>query len=83
MTLAEHWFGDGRDIDNFAVLTIGAGVGYGLVTHRRLVTSPDAGVVSSVISRWRPKAPGALTATAAAQTRCSASAGCDPRPPWR
>lgn len=44
MTLAEQWFGDGRDIDNFAVLTIGAGVGYGLVTHRRLVTSPDAGV---------------------------------------
>jgi predicted NBD/HSP70 family sugar kinase len=44
LTVAELWFGDGRDIENFAVITIGAGVGYGLVTHRRLVTSPDAGV---------------------------------------
>ncbi|QGN59104.1 ROK family transcriptional regulator [Nostocoides sp. HKS02] len=44
LTVAEQWFGDGRDVDSFAILTIGAGVGYGLVTHRRLVTSPDAGV---------------------------------------
>jgi predicted NBD/HSP70 family sugar kinase len=44
LTVAEEWFGDGRDIDSFAIVTIGAGVGYGLVMHRRLVTSPDAGV---------------------------------------
>ncbi|MEO7068962.1 MAG: ROK family transcriptional regulator, partial [Nostocoides sp.] len=44
LTVAEQWFGAGRDIDNFAVLTIGAGVGYGLVTHRRLMISPDVGV---------------------------------------
>ena len=44
LTVAEQWFGDGRDVDNFAIITIGAGVGYGLVVHRRLVTSPDAGV---------------------------------------
>lgn len=44
LTVAELWFGDGRDIESFAVVTIGAAVGYGLVTHRRLVTSPDAGI---------------------------------------
>jgi predicted NBD/HSP70 family sugar kinase len=44
LTVGEQWFGDGRHIDNFAVITIGAGVGYGLVTHRRMVTSPDVGV---------------------------------------
>lgn len=44
LTVAEQWFGDGRDLDNFAVLTMGAGVGYGLVIHRRLVTSPDVGI---------------------------------------
>jgi predicted NBD/HSP70 family sugar kinase len=44
LTVAEQWFGAGREVDSFAILTVGAGVGYGLVTHRRLVTSPDAGV---------------------------------------
>lgn len=41
---AEHWFGDGRDVDSFAVLTIGAGVGGGLVIHDRLVGGPDSGL---------------------------------------
>jgi predicted NBD/HSP70 family sugar kinase len=41
---AEHWFGDGRDVKQFAVLTIGASVGGGLVIHDRLVTSADAGI---------------------------------------
>ena len=41
---AEHWFGDGRDVHNFATLTIGAGVGGGLVIHDRLVTGPDSGI---------------------------------------
>jgi predicted NBD/HSP70 family sugar kinase len=40
---AENWFGHGRDVENFAVLTIGAGVGCGVVAHNRLLTSPDAG----------------------------------------
>ena len=35
---AEHWFGDGRSVEHFAVLTIGASVGGGLVVHDRLVT---------------------------------------------
>ncbi|UVS79486.1 ROK family transcriptional regulator [Actinokineospora sp. UTMC 2448] len=41
---AEHWFGDGRDVESFAVLTIGAGVGGGLVIHDRLVSGPDSGL---------------------------------------
>lgn len=39
----ERWFGLGRDLQNFAVLTIGAGVGTGAVINWGLVTSPDAG----------------------------------------
>jgi predicted NBD/HSP70 family sugar kinase len=41
---AEHWFGDGRDVEQFAVITIGASVGGGLVVHDRIVTGTDAGV---------------------------------------
>ncbi|SHJ25252.1 Sugar kinase of the NBD/HSP70 family, may contain an N-terminal HTH domain [Palleronia salina] len=36
MTLAELWFGDGRDVSNFAVVTIEHGVGMGLVLNNRL-----------------------------------------------
>ncbi|HET6738903.1 MAG TPA: ROK family transcriptional regulator [Kribbella sp.] len=38
---ATHWFGAGRNSDRFVLLTIGAGVGYGLVVHNRVVDSPD------------------------------------------
>ncbi|OJV80972.1 MAG: hypothetical protein BGO37_15780 [Cellulomonas sp. 73-92] len=41
---AEHWFGAGRDVTNFAALTIGAGVGCGLVVHDRLVHGRDSGL---------------------------------------
>lgn len=44
LTRAEHWFGGARGRDRFAVLTVGAGIGYGLVVHDRVVDSPDAGV---------------------------------------
>ena len=44
LTEAEHWFGAGRTNETFALLTIGAGVGYGLIVNRRLVTSDDAGI---------------------------------------
>ncbi|MGW7465741.1 ROK family protein [Streptomyces xantholiticus] len=43
LTRAEHWFGAARGHDRFAVVTIGAGVGYGLVIHDTIVDSPDAG----------------------------------------
>jgi predicted NBD/HSP70 family sugar kinase len=41
---AEHWFGTGRGLDRFALLTTGIGVGYAVVMHGRLVESPDAGI---------------------------------------
>ncbi|NDL60886.1 ROK family transcriptional regulator [Phytoactinopolyspora mesophila] len=44
VTEAEHWFGAGRQCERFAVITIGVGIGYGLVVHDRLVLSPDMGI---------------------------------------
>ncbi|WP_167587669.1 ROK family transcriptional regulator [Kineococcus rubinsiae] len=44
LTRAEQWFGAARRCDHFAVLTIGEGVGYGLVVHDEVVDPPDAGV---------------------------------------
>lgn len=41
---AEHWFGDGRDVGSFAAITIGAGVGTGLIVNDRLVGGPDSGI---------------------------------------
>lgn len=41
---AERWFGAGRDVRNFATLTIGAGVGGGLVINDSLVTGVDSGL---------------------------------------
>lgn len=40
-TVAEHWFGVGKDTSEFAVLTIGAGVGLGLVCRDELVRGRD------------------------------------------
>lgn len=37
---AETWFGAGRGLDRFAVLTIGAGIGYGLVLGGKRVPCP-------------------------------------------
>lgn len=44
LTRAEQWFGTARRCDHFAVLTIGEGVGYGLVVHDDVVDRPDAGI---------------------------------------
>ncbi|WP_158865884.1 ROK family transcriptional regulator [Leifsonia sp. AG29] len=49
-TEAEHWFGYGRGLDRFAVITLGAGVGYGLVIHDGIVTDDDAGI--GLIGHW-------------------------------
>ncbi|MHA7292921.1 ROK family protein [Arthrobacter sp. HLT1-21] len=44
LTVAEQWFGAGRGVPNFAVVTIGAGVGYGLVINDQVIAPPDAGL---------------------------------------
>lgn len=42
-TEATHWFGEGVGTDTFALFTLGAGIGYGLITHGQVVTSSEAG----------------------------------------
>ena len=37
-----QWFGEGSGMENFAVVTIGAGVGYGLVSAGRVVEAPGS-----------------------------------------
>jgi predicted NBD/HSP70 family sugar kinase len=44
LTRAEQWFGTARRCDHFAVLTVGEGVGYGLVVNDQVVDRPDAGI---------------------------------------
>ncbi|WP_432540960.1 ROK family protein [Kineococcus sp. SYSU DK002] len=43
-TRAEQWFGSARRCGHFAVLTIGEGLGYGLVVRDEVLDRPDAGV---------------------------------------
>jgi len=40
-TQTEHWFGEGRSTRSFAVLAVGAGIGYGLVMHDTVVETVD------------------------------------------
>lgn len=56
---AEAWFGAGRGLDRFAVLTIGAGVGYGLVLGGDRVRPPDDGIGPG--KRWIIDPNGPLT----------------------
>lgn len=44
LTEAERWFGYGRGLPGFVVITIGAGVGYGLVVNDQVVTAADTGL---------------------------------------
>ncbi len=50
LTEFENWFGDGAGLDRFAVVTIGAGVGYGAVANREVISSVDAGL--GLIGHW-------------------------------
>ncbi|MDO7883581.1 ROK family transcriptional regulator [Antiquaquibacter soli] len=46
----EHWFGAARELDRFAVITLGAGIGYGLVANGAVVASPDSGI--GLVGHW-------------------------------
>lgn len=57
VTAAEHWFGLGRGRHNFAVVTIGAGIGYGLVRRDQVVTIRDARIGIGVHMLLDPSGP--------------------------
>ena len=42
MTLQEAWFGAGREHDRLVLITVGAGIGFGLVVGGEIITTPDA-----------------------------------------
>lgn len=44
LTRAEQWFGGANRCDHFAVVSVGMGVGYGLVVHDQVIDHRDAGV---------------------------------------
>jgi predicted NBD/HSP70 family sugar kinase len=50
LTEYEHWFGAGRGLDRFAVITLGAGVGYGLVIHDEIVRNDEFGI--GLVGHW-------------------------------
>ncbi|GAA1393855.1 ROK family transcriptional regulator [Luteococcus peritonei] len=47
LAVAEHWFGAGRELSDFAVITVGMGIGLGLVCNDQMVPGHDgrAGMV--------------------------------------
>ncbi|MDF1478532.1 ROK family transcriptional regulator [Leifsonia sp. H3M29-4] len=46
----EHWFGAARGLERFAVITLGAGIGYGLVANGRIVANEDSGI--GLVGHW-------------------------------
>ncbi len=50
LTEGEHWFGAGRGLDRFAVVTLGAGVGYGAVINGGIVVDEDTGI--GLVGHW-------------------------------
>lgn len=45
------WFGQGRGAERFALFTLGAGIGFGVVVHGHAVSTPEAGF--SLLSHHR------------------------------
>lgn len=46
----EHWFGAGQKAKTFAVVTLGAGIGYGLIANDRILANKDHGI--GLIGHW-------------------------------
>lgn len=44
LVAAEQWFGAGKDAADFAVITVGAGVGYGLAIRNHVIRTADTGL---------------------------------------
>ncbi len=57
LTRAQQWFGHGRAFDDFALLTVGAGVGYGLVIGGELIPTTASPVSHLPIDPYGPLCP--------------------------
>lgn len=45
-----HWFGRGRDLDRFAIVTLGVATGYGLVVNGTQIVNDDYGI--GLVNHW-------------------------------
>lgn len=51
LTVAEHWFGAGRELTDFQVLTVGMGIGLGVVCNDQMV--PGHGGLAGMVDAMR------------------------------
>lgn len=49
-TQIQHWFGSGTGHSNFAVITVGVGVGYGCVANGARLENEDSGI--GLVGHW-------------------------------
>lgn len=57
LTKAQHWFGHGREYESFALLTVGAGIGYGLVVNHELMPTSIGLVAHYPVNEFGPLCP--------------------------
>lgn len=78
LTMAQQWFGYGREYSDFALLTVGAGVGYGLVINDQLVPTTVSPVSHLPIDPHGPLCPaahrGCMTAYVTSEAMTAAAA---------
>ena len=81
LTKVQHWFGHGRGLPTFALLTVGAGIGYGLVINNALVPTHVTPISHYPVDPSGPACPsaphrGCMTAyLASASIAAAVSAG--------
>ena len=76
LTKAQHWFGHGKGYPSFALLTVGAGIGYGLVVNNAMVPTSVNPISHYPIDPSGPLCPlghrGCMTALLASDSITSA-----------
>ena len=76
LTKAQHWFGHGKGYANFALLTVGAGIGYGLVVNNTMVPTRVSPITHFPVDPGGPLCPlghrGCMTAYLASAAITSA-----------
>ena len=84
LTMAQQWFGFGRTYADFALLTVGAGVGYGLVIDHRVVPTEVNPVSHLPIDPHGPLCRaghrGCMSAYVTSQSMCATAAAALGRP---